>query len=255
MAKAGAGGGSKRRGGRPRAAGEEAGQEGKGSSRVREWARSIAVAAVLFLVIRFFLVQTFVITSGSMEDGLLVGDLLVANRAAFGARIPGTTRHLPGYSEPHRGDVVVFDPHHDVDEPLVKRLVGLPGDTLRMAAGQLWVNGEARDEPYVKHTSPGTDAAAPEMAWQRDYLVGTVDPRTYTPTRDDWGPLVVPEGHFFMLGDNRDTSYDSRYWGPLATWRLIARVSFVYYSWDANRYKPFPWITAARWRRIGKRVR
>jgi len=223
-------------------------------SGVLEWVRSLAVAAVLFLLIRFFFLQTFVITSGSMENGLLVGDLLVANRMAFGANIPWTEARLPGYRSPNRGDVVVFDPHHDIDQMLVKRLVGLPGDTLQMIEGALLLNGIPRDEPYVKHENPGSDAPAPEMAWQSEYLLPSQEPATYTPTRDTWGPLVVPEGHYFMLGDNRDASYDSRYWGPLAVWRVEGKAEFIYYSFDRSLQKPFPWLTSVRWKRIGHGV-
>src|SRR5688572_10266385 len=120
---------------------------------LREWWMSLSIALVLFLVLRTLVVQTFVIISESMRETLLVGDMLVANRLAVGARIPGTQRHLPGYATLGRGDVVVFDPHHEEGMKLVKRLMGFPGDTLEMRAGTLWVNGETLDEPYVR---PGT---------------------------------------------------------------------------------------------------
>ncbi len=102
-----------------------------------EWAKSLAVAAALFLVIRSFLLQTFVITSGSMEDALLVGDFLIANRAAIGTRVPGTQIRIPGYSSPRRGDVLVFDPPHEPDLKLVKRLIAMEGDTVAMKDGVL----------------------------------------------------------------------------------------------------------------------
>ena len=107
-----------------------------------EWTKSIVMALALFFVIRTFLVQTYVITSGSMERTLLVGDMLVVNRLAIGSRIPGTQIRIPGYSRPHRGDVLVFDPHHEVDMMLVKRLIGLPGDTLEMRNAALFLNDE-----------------------------------------------------------------------------------------------------------------
>ncbi|MGE0160254.1 MAG: signal peptidase I [Gemmatimonadales bacterium] len=219
----------------------------------REWGRSLLVALVLFLVLRTFVVQTFVIVSASMRETLLVGDMLVANRLAVGPRIPGTQRHLPGYSTLHRGDVVVFDPHHEENMKLVKRLMGLPGDTLEMREGVLWLNGAPLDEPYVR-AALIPDDASPEFSWQRPYLVDRVDPTTYRPTRDTWGPLVVPEDHYFMLGDNRDDSYDSRYWGPLASWRVEARVAFLYFSYNRDSYRPFPALREIRWSRIGRRI-
>ncbi len=236
---------------RARAGGGE--QEGN-ENVLLEWTKSFVIAAVLFLILRTFLVQTFVITSGSMEDTLLVGDMLVVNRAAMGSHIPFTRVRIPGYSEPRRGDVLVFDPPHEETLKLVKRLVGLPGDTLRMVDRVLYVNGEPRDEPYVRHTDV-PDETHPWMSWQRDYLAPRVNPSTYRPTRDDWGPIVIPEEHYFMLGDNRETSLDSRYWGLLEGWRLEGRAVFTYFSYNKESYRPFPWLREVRWDRIGDGIR
>lgn len=214
-----------------------------------EWIKSLLIAVALFLVLRTFLVQTFVITSGSMEDTLLVGDMLVANRAAIGSRIPFTSIHVPGYSSPKRGDVIVFDPPHEETLKLVKRLIGLPGDTLEMRDRVLFVNGVAQDEPYLKHTDLPDDRH-PWMEWQRDYLAQGVDRVSYAPTRDNWGPLVIPDDRYFMMGDNRETSFDSRYWGLLEGWRLEGRAVFVYFSYNKDSYRPFPWIREIRWGRI-----
>ena len=218
-----------------------------------EWAKSIAVAVLLFLFLRTFIVQTFVITSGSMEETLLVGDMLLVNRLAIGSRIPGTQIRIPGYSSPKRFDVIVFDPPHEEDLKLIKRLIGMPGDTLEMRNRTLHLNGEALDEPYVVH-SDVADETWPWMEWQREHLVDGVDPRTYSPTRDTWGPLVVPEGHYFMLGDNREKSLDSRYWGLLEAWRLEGRALFTYYSYDKDSYRPFPALLEVRWGRIGRGI-
>ncbi len=227
--------------------------EGEGGGTGVEALKSVFFAVILFLVIRAFLFQTFVITSGSMENTLLVGDFLVVNRAAIGSRVPFTDIRIPGYSEPRRGDVLVFDPHHEVDMTLVKRLVGLPGDTLEMRDRVLYLNGEARDEPYVVHTRRPDDFD-PDMTWQRDYLVA--GPRDdYRPTRDNWGPLVIPDGHHFMLGDNRDTSLDSRYWGLLEGWRFEGRAVGIYFSYNRGSARPFPWIREIRGSRIGDRIR
>lgn len=225
--------------------------DGRPRSTLGEWIRSGLIAFVLYLVIRTFLVQTFVITSGSMEETLLVGDFLMVNRVALGSRVPGTRVRIPGYSEPHRGDVTVFDPPHEEDLKLVKRLVGMPGDTLAMVDKVLYLNGEPQAEPYVKHEDPGGNESHPWMTWQREYLVDSVDASSYRPTRDDWGPLVVPPDRYFMLGDNRDSSLDSRYWGLLERWRLEGRVVFIYFSYDKESLRPFPWIREVRWGRIG----
>jgi signal peptidase I len=218
-----------------------------------EWAKSVVMAVALFLFIRTFLVQTYVITSGSMENTLLVGDMLVVNRLAIGSRIPGTGIRIPGYSKPRRGDVLVFDPRHEVDMMLVKRLLGLPGDTLEMRNGALYLNGEQLHERYLnEHRGP--DLRDPDMAWQREHLVNSVDRQSYSPSLHHWGPIVVPDGYYFMLGDNRDESLDSRYWGLLESWRLEGRVVFKYFSYNRGSYRPFPAIREIRWGRIGRGV-
>jgi signal peptidase I len=219
-----------------------------------EWVKSIAIAVVLFLFLRTFIVQTFIITSGSMEETLLVGDMLVVNRLGMGSRIPGTQIRIPGYSSPRHGDVIVFDPPHDDTLKLIKRLVGMGGDTLEMRDRTLYRNGVALDEPYVTHHNEPQDCDY-IMGWQRDYLAPGVDRASYAPCRDDWGPIVIPEDHFFMLGDNRERSYDSRYWGLLERWRLEGRAVFIYYAYNGQSYRPFPWIREVRWGRIFDRIR
>jgi len=230
-------------------------EDGPEENALVEWAKSLGIAAVLFILIRTFLLQTFVITSGSMEDALLVGDFLLANRAAIGARIPGTKLHIPGYSSVRRGDVIVFDPPHEPDLKLVKRLVGMPGDTVEMRDAVLVLNGVIQDEPYVKHLDPEGDLPHPWMSWQAQYLADGADRTTYRPTRDNWGPLVIPEDRYFMLGDNRDTSLDGRYWGLLEGWRLEGRTSFIYFSYNKGSLRPFPWIREVRGSRIFSRIR
>jgi signal peptidase I len=225
--------------------------EAKKKNPAADWTKSILMALALFFVIRTFLVQTYVITSGSMERTLLVGDMLVVNRLAIGSRIPGTQIRIPGYSTPRRGDVLVFDPHHEVDMMLVKRLIGLPGDTLEMRNAALFLNDEPLDEPYLNDVRRRDDRS-PDMAWQREYLVASVDPDTYEPSRHDWGPIVVPDGYYFMLGDNRDESLDSRYWGLLEAWRLEGRVLFKYFSYNRGSHRPFPALREIRWGRIGR---
>jgi signal peptidase I len=220
-----------------------------------EWVKTLLLTVVFLVLIRSFLVQTFVITSGSMEDTLLVGDFLMVNRLALGTRIPGTLVRTPAYSSPKRGDVLVFDPAHEDDLKLVKRLIGMPGDTLEMRDKHLFLNGELQDEPYVRWADPGRDDQDPRMIWQRDHLLPGADRSAYHPTRDNWGPLVVPEGYYFMLGDNRDLSYDSRYWGLIERWRLEGRAMFFYFSYDRDSPAPFSFLREIRWDRIGRPIR
>lgn len=236
--------------GRSARAGEEPEPE---RSTALEWLRSLGVAVLLFLVLRTFIVQTFVITSGSMEETLLVGDMLLVNRASIGSRIPLTSVRIPGYSSPRFGDILVFDPPHEETLKLIKRLVGLPGDTLEMRERVLYRNGTPLVEPYVVH-SDVPDEMHPWMEWQRAYVTDAVDPAAYAPTRDNWGPIALPEDRYFMLGDNRERSLDSRYWGLLEGWRLEGRAVFTYFSYNRDSYRPFPAIREIRWNRIGRGI-
>jgi signal peptidase I len=235
----------------PGAAGKDTGRGAVGN--MWEGVKSLLLALALFLILRSFVLQNFVITSGSMEQTLLVGDFLMVNRLALGGRIPFTQANLPGYSEPRRFDVIVFDPPHEENLKLVKRLIGMPGDTLRMENKVLHLNGQRVDEPWVQHTDVG-DQVDPWMDWQKLHLVHGMDPDAYRPTRDNWGPIVVPEGRYFMLGDNRETSLDSRYWGLLERWRLEGRAVFIYFSYNKGSFRPFPWIREIRWDRIGEGI-
>lgn len=219
-----------------------------------EWTKSIAVAFVLFILIRTFLVQAFKIPTGSMEDTLLIGDFLLVNKAVYGAQIPGTEIRLPGFREIQRGDIVVFvypDPYneYDPDPDYVKRVVGAPGDTLEMRAKALLVNGERFDEAYVEHLDGRDDQYRPQFAWQRRFLAPGVDPAAYRPSRDDWGPIVVPPESYFVMGDNRDNSADSRYWGFVPQRAIKGRPLIVYFSKESA--SPLPGLSEIRFERIG----
>lgn len=222
-----------------------------------EWTKSIAVAFVLFLVIRTFLVQAFKIPTGSMEETLLIGDFLLVNKAVYGAQIPGTSYRLPGFSDVDRRDIVVFvypDPYneYDPDPDYVKRVVGLPTDTLEMRDKVLYVNGEAQKESYVRYVDGLDDQYRPQFAWQRQHLVASADPDEYRPSRDNWGPIVVPPFHYFALGDNRDNSADSRYWGFIPAEGIKGRPLIVYFSKDTA--SPIPWLDEVRFGRIGNLI-
>lgn len=217
---------------------------------VWEWTRSLAVAFVLFLFVRTFLVEAFRIPTSSMENTLLVGDFLLVNKLVYGAEIPGTHIRLPALDQPERGDVVVFIPPHEPTKNYVKRLIGVPGDTLEMRDKVLFLNGRPLEEPYARYLDRGGDAMHPNMRWQSNHLIASVA-RAYHPTRDNWGPLVVPRDRFFVLGDNRDNSEDSRYWGFVPRDAIRGRPWFVYYSFASSPGEGMPWVRSVRWARIG----
>ena len=219
-----------------------------------EWIKSGIIGFLIFIVVRTFLIQTFTIVSGSMEGTLLVGDFLVLNKSAYGATVPGTDVKLPGYDEPGRGDIIVFEGHHEPID-LVKRLVGMPGDTIAMRDGTLYVNGQPQDEPYAQHTFPDGDAGHFSMEWQRNFLVDSVNEQAYRPTRDNWGPLVIPAERYFVLGDNRDESLDSRYWGFIQPSQVKGRAVALYFSYNNRPDGGMPVLGRIRWNRIGDRLR
>ncbi len=221
-----------------------------------DWTKAVVTAFLLFILIRSLIFEAFKIPTGSMERTLMVGDFLLVNKAIYGAEIPLTHTRLPSFSLPDRGDVVVFFPPHDPHRNYVKRLVGMPGDTLEMRKKVLWLNGKPQPEPYIRSIDPLSDPGDSRMMWQLAHLVrGRGDGFEYRPTRDNWGPIVVPPGRFFALGDNRDNSEDSRYWGFLDATSIRGRPMFVYYSFDRGSANPFAWLTSVRWARIGEAIR
>lgn len=239
-----------------RAARDRVNRSGRTARFFFEWAKIFVVAVGLFLVVKTLLVEAFKIPSGSMEGTLLVGDFLIVNKLVYGAELPFTGRHLPRLREPTRGDVVVFQWPEDRTKNFVKRLVGLPGDTLEMRAGMLYRNGLAQNEHYVRRTEPDLDPAEAEFRWQRNHLVRTAEAQAgYHPSRNNWGPLIVPSANYFVLGDNRDNSLDSRYWGFVPDSLVRGRPILVYYSYAPDTAHGAAWLTHIRWRRIGERIR
>lgn len=231
---------------------------GRGASLGRwflEWTKSIAVALVVWQVLRIFLLEAFRIPSGSMQNTLLVGDFLFVNKFLYGAEVPFIHKRLPAVREPARGDIIVFDSVEEGSEDLkiVKRLIGTPGDTLEMRGGVVYRNGEALVEPYAVNSDP-LRSEEPMMRrrmrdWQVQHYAGAV-PLGYAPDLHDWGPVVVPPESLFVMGDNRDGSYDGRYWGFLPRLNVRGRPLLVYFSYDQESWKSFPFLTEVRWDRL-----
>jgi signal peptidase I len=221
-----------------------------------EWTKIFQIAVLVFLLIRTFLVEAFKIPSGSMEHTLLVGDFLLVNKLVYGAEVPFTNQRLPKIRTPRAGDVIVFDYPRDLTKNFVKRLVGMPGDTVEMRDGVLFRNGTRVTERYVEHSDLEYDSPEEEFSWQREFLVRTPVAREngYHPSRNNWGPLVVPRKSYFVLGDNRDNSLDSRYWGFVADSLVKGRPFVIYYSYAPDTVDRFAWLTHIRWHRLGERI-
>ena len=223
---------------------------------VVEYARSFFPIILIVLVIRSFLFEPFRIPSDSMMPTLLDGDFIFVNKFTYGLRLPVVNAEIVALGEPQRGDVVVFRLPSDPSTNYIKRLVGLPGDTVEMRLGKLIRNGTLVSEGYVEHTEPDMDPSPEDFKWQKDYLVRTAAAATgYHPSRNNWGPLVVPKGNYFVLGDNRDNSLDSRYWGWVADSLVKGRPFVIYYSYSPDSVDTFAWLTHIRWTRLGERIR
>ena len=230
--------------------GSSGGRRASWNTIAADWLKSILVALGIFLVVRAFVVEAFKIPTSSMENTLLVGDFLLVNKAVYGGAVPGTKFKVGSLKDPERGDVVVFHPPHDPNRHYVKRVVGLPKDTLEMREKGLYLNGAPLDEPYARHVDERGDTEHPAMEWQSNHLIAA-PPREYHPTRDHWGPLVVPDDHYFVLGDNRDNSEDSRYWGFVPRDQIRGQPWLVYYSQAPAGATRLPWYKRVRWGRFG----
>ena len=200
----------------------------------REYAEALIIAAIFLLFTNTFVVQTFYIPSGSMEDTLLIGDHLFVNRFIFGPTATGAEKALP-FRTVKRGDIVVFRSPENPMLDLVKRCVAVGGDTVRVIDGQLYINGRAaNDSTFAVHKNPDSDLGA------------YGDPRMQL--RDNYGPYVVPAGHYFCMGDNRDNSYDSRFWGPLPAHLVKGRALFIYWSYGGK-------TSTGQWEGLGPKLK
>jgi signal peptidase I len=200
----------------------------KKKSTFREYAEAIIVALVLALFIRTFVVQAFKIPSGSMEPTLEIGDHILVNKFIYGVKIPFTSIQLFPLEKPKRGDVIVFIYPLDPSKDFIKRVVAVEGDTVKMVSKKLYINGVEVPDPHAVYT-------------EQSAFPGEVQ------KRDNFGPAAVPKGALFVLGDNRDRSLDSRFWGFVPLEDVRGKAFIIYWSWDSQE-------TAVRWSRIGRLI-
>jgi signal peptidase I len=212
----------------------------------REYFESLVIAVVLALFIRTFVVQAFKIPTGSMEQNLLIGDHLLVNKFVFGPALSGIERTLLPMKEIQRLDVIVFKYPEEPERDFIKRVIGLPGDRIELRQKRVYLNGKRLEEPYVYYLE--NPPALPEGDSPSDsHSQGlSADPR------ETYGPVTVPPDHYFVMGDNRDNSQDSRYWGFLPRENIKGRGLVIYwsYSLDAGNI-----LTGTRWGRILRQVR
>jgi signal peptidase I len=206
-------------------------------STAREYFESICVAVILALFVRTFVVQAFKIPTGSMENNLLIGDHLLVNKFVFAPTLTNLERALLPIDPIRRGDIIVFKYPEQPDRDFIKRVIGLPGETIELRNKKVYIDGTPLDEPYVHFIFPpdenGTSAGSlPDFDVTRSY-----------------GPVMVPAGHYFMMGDNRDNSQDSRYWGFMPVEYVKGKALFVYFSFGEGSRLPGP-LGSIRWNRI-----
>jgi len=182
-------------------------------STAREYFESICVAVILALFVRTFVVQAFKIPTGSMENNLLIGDHLLVNKFVFAPTLTEMEKAVLPIGSIRRGNVIVFKFPEEPERDFIKRVIGLPGETIELRKKRVYINDAMLDEPYVRFLSP------PDQ-----------DGGSAFDVREQYGPVTVPDGHYFMMGDNRDNSEDSRYWGFLPQEYVKGRALFVYFS-------------------------
>ena len=216
--------------------------------KIVEYARSFFPVFLIVLLLRSFLIEPFRIPSGSMMPTLLVGDFILVNKFVYGIRLPVSDYKLFEISQPERGDVVVFRYPLDPSTPFIKRVVGLPGDRIAYYNKILYINGQQADQRLIgTYTGHGSGANMTGASLKQETLKPITHPiliQTGYPSVD--GKLVVPEGHYFVLGDNRDNSRDSRYWGTVPEELLIGKAFAVWMNWDLGN--------GIDWTRVGMSI-
>ena len=191
-------------------------------STAREYFESIVIAVILALFIRTFVVQAFKIPTGSMENNLLIGDHLLVNKFVFGPTATGIERALLPIGTIKRRDVIVFKYPEEPDRDFIKRVIGLPGETVELREKKVYINGQPLDEPYVHFLEP-------PRSGEEFREVTSFD------VRERYGPVTIPADQYFMMGDNRDNSADSRYWGFLRRDYIKGKALVIYWSYQAER--------------------
>ncbi|MDY6842490.1 MAG: signal peptidase I [Thermodesulfobacteriota bacterium] len=198
-------------------------KDAKKKSVLREYGEAIIVAVILALLVRTFLVQPFKIPTGSMEPTLLIGDHILVNKFKYGFRVPFLDKRILDFSEPKRGDVVVFRYPLDESKDFIKRVIGIENDVIKIIDKTVYVNGEVYDDGHSTNDDQHTF------------------PKEFQP-RDNFGPVVVPHKALFVMGDNRDKSYDSRYWGFVDISKLKGKAFLIYWSWNRDKH----WVRLKR---------
>ena len=225
---------------------------------LKEYVEALLVAAVLALIIRAFVVQAFKIPSGSMLETLQIGDQLLVSKFQYGIKLPFTDRVLIPVSDPKRGDIIVFEYPYDEkldamrpqmkDVDFVKRVVGLPGDVVEIRAKEVFVNGEKLNAPWAQHTrediAPNPMAGHPEVTFDPVmYFDHCEDATAYCSAKRDWMPkFTVPAGQYFVMGDNRDESFDSRFWGFVKRENIKGKALVIYWSWTGPSNIRWEWL-------------
>jgi len=206
-------------------------------STAREYFESICIAVILALFVRTFVVQAFKIPTGSMENNLLIGDHLLVNKFVFAPTMTRLERMLLPIDPVRRGDILVFKYPQDPERDFIKRVIGLPGETLEVRNKKVYINGKPLEEKYVHFIFP------PEERAPGDVSFDVSDKR-------DYGPVTVPERHYFMMGDNRDNSEDSRYWGFMPADYIKGKALFVYFSFTDPEARDSGGSFGVRWSRL-----
>lgn len=219
---------------------------------VTDYARSLFWVFFVVLLIRSFLYEPYIVPSGSMLPTIQLGDFVLVDKYAYGLRLPLVGTKIIPVSEPERGDVVVFKSPVNPQTDFIKTVIGLPGDKISYVDKQLTINGEAVPQVFVKNTlesDNATDVGSPlvvEDTIQLGKHVHTIYNSPSVPAVD-FQNLVVPAGHYFVMGDNRDASDDSRYWGFVSEAQLVGRANVIFFSYDSTTH-------SVRWNRIGMKL-
>lgn len=225
-------------------------QKHKKMPMVVDYARSFFPVLLAVFLIRSFLFEPFRIPSGSLKPTLEVGDFILVNKYHYGVRLPVLHKKVIGWNEPKRGDIIVFrwPPHPQVD--FIKRVIGVPGDKISYTNKVLYVNGEEVPQTLLTNTTDIDDVGNNATVDKKQEILFGVKHDIYqNPNRpnDDFQDLVVPEGMYFAMGDNRDDSADSRAWGFVPEENIVGKASYVWMSWNKEKYLP-------RWQRIGHKI-